>query len=302
MSKGKLAKFADMASYPHVFEYPYSVVEDVPFEMRGHWREQFFKNDNPIVLELGCGRGEYAVGLARRYPDRNFIGVDIKGARMWSGATDSLREGLKNVAFLRTNIEIIDRFFAPGEVQEIWLTFSDPQMKKATKRLTSTYFLNRYRHFLCDNGIIHLKTDSNFLFTYTRYVTDINHLPVDVCTEDLYKEQWTMDNGQLTMRNEQRTMDNRQCTMKNEQRTMDNEISPSASPIVHCPLSIAHSSLDLSIRTYYEQQWLARGITIKYLRFHLPATGTLVEPEVDIPLDDYRSYNRDKRSSLTTSR
>ena len=141
MGKGKLAKFADMAEYPHGFEYPYSVMDDSPCEMKGRWKSDFFKNDNPIVLELGCGRGEYTVGLARRYPEKNFIGVDIKGARMWTGATDALREGLKNVAFLRTNIEIIDRFFAPDEVCEIWLTFSDPQMKKATKRLTSTYFM-----------------------------------------------------------------------------------------------------------------------------------------------------------------
>ena len=213
-----------MASYPHVFEYPMgALVNDelrmtndeckLPassgcdsdssfvtrhssfetrhssFPLRGRWRQEFFKNDNPIVLELGCGRGEYAVGLARRYPDRNFIGVDIKGSRMWSGATESLKEGLKNVAFLRTNIEIIDHFFAPGEVQEIWLTFSDPQMKKATKRLTSTYFLARYRHFLEDGGLIHLKTDSNFLFTYTKYMVEANHLPVEVCTEDLYGDK-----------------------------------------------------------------------------------------------------------------
>ena len=259
MSKGKLAKFADMASFPHVFEYPFSVVEDVPFPMRGHWRDQFFKNDNPIVLELGCGRGEYAVGLARRYPERNFIGVDIKGARMWSGATESLKEGLQNVAFLRTNIEIIDRFFAPGEVQEIWLTFSDPQMKKATKRLTSTYFLQRYRHFLSDNGLIHLKTDSNFLFTYTKYVVEENRLPMEVCTEDLY----------------------------------GNGVSGIAAD---------NTAIDLSIRTYYEQQWLSRGITIKYMRFRLPAEGDLVEPEVEIEMDDYRSYNREKRSSLKTSK
>ena len=259
MSKGKLAKFADMASYPHVFEYPFSVVEDVPFEMRGQWRERFFKNDHPLVLELGCGRGEYAVGLARRYPQCNFIGVDIKGARMWSGATEALREGLTNVAFLRTNIEIIDRFFAPGEVQEIWLTFSDPQMKKATKRLTSTYFLERYRRFLVDQGIVHLKTDSNFLFTYTKYVVAENRLPMEACTEDLYGRGEPLPDSR-------------------------------------------HSSFDLSIRTYYEQQRLSRGLTIKYLRFHLPTEGTLREPEVDIPLDEYRSYNREKRSSLTTSR
>ena len=178
---------------------------------------------------------------------------------MWSGATESLKEGLQNVAFLRTNIEIIDRFFAPGEVQEIWLTFSDPQMKKATKRLTSTYFLQRYRHFLSDNGLIHLKTDSNFLFTYTKYVVEENHLPMEVCTEDLY----------------------------------GNGVSGIAAD---------NTAIDLSIRTYYEQQWLSRGITIKYMRFRLPAEGDLVEPEVEIEMDDYRSYNREKRSTLKTSK
>ena len=252
MSKGKLAKFADMAAYPHVFEYPFSVADEVPFEMKGRWNEQFFHNDHPIVLELGCGRGEYTVGLARLFPDKNFIGVDIKGARMWSGATESLHEGLKNVAFLRTNIEIIDRFFAPEEVGEIWLTFSDPQMKKAAKRLTSTYFMSRYRRFLTDNGLIHLKTDSNFMFTYTKYMVEHNHLPVEFSTDDLY-----------------------------------------------------HSGLVdniLSIRTYYEQQWLDRGLNIKYLKFHLPQDGELQEPDIEIELDDYRSYNRSKRSGLTTSK
>jgi tRNA (guanine-N7-)-methyltransferase len=252
MGKGKLEKFADMREYPHVFEYPYSVAEDVPCDMRGQWGCRFFGNDNPIVLELGCGRGEYTVGLARLYPDKNFIGVDIKGARMWSGATDALREGLKNVAFLRTNIEIIDRFFAPDEVSEIWLTFSDPQMKKATKRLTSTYFMNRYRRFLVDGGLIHLKTDSNFMFTYTRYMVERNALPVDFQTEDLY-----------------------------------------------------HSGLVddiLGIRTYYEQQWLDRGLNIRYMKFHLPQAGELVEPDVEIELDEYRSYNRSKRSGLATSK
>ena len=252
MGKGKLAKFADMAGYPHVFEYPCSVVDEVNFEMKGNWKRDFFKNDNPIVLELGCGRGEYTVGLARRYPEKNFIGVDIKGARMWTGATDALNEGLKNVAFLRTNIEIIDRFFAAGEVDEIWLTFSDPQMKKATKRLTSTYFMNRYRRFLVPDGLIHVKTDSNFMFTYTKYMVEGNKLPVEILTDDLYHSG------------------------------MDDDI--------------------LSIRTYYEQQWLDRGITIKYICFHLPQEGELVEPDVEIELDSYRSYDREKRSSLMTSK
>ena len=302
MSKGKLAKFADMASYPHVFECPFKVNVHSDFPLRGHWRSGFFHNDNPIVLELGCGRGEYTVGLARRYPERNFIGVDIKGARMWSGATESLKEGLTNVAFLRTNIEIIDRFFAPGEVQEIWLTFSDPQMKKATKRLTSTYFLCRYRRFLTDGGLIHLKTDSNFLFTYTKYVCEVNQLPVEVCTEDLY------GNSQFIIHNSQFIIHNSQLAAPGDKpEALMNVDKPEA--IMNYELSIMNSSIDLSIRTYYEQMWLDRGITIKYLRFHLPATldgrpteDVLVEPDVEIPLDDYRSYSREKRSSLTTAR
>lgn len=186
MSKGKLAKFADMASYRHVFQYPFGAMQNQEFEMKGHWREMFFHNNNPIVLELGCGKGEYTVELARIFPEVNFIGVDIKGARMWTGATQALNAGLKNVAFLRTNIEIIDRFFCKDEVQEIWLTFSDPQMKNPRKRLTSTYFMERYRHFLCDGGVVHLKTDSNFLFTYTTYMVKHNELPLLFHTEDLY--------------------------------------------------------------------------------------------------------------------
>lgn len=252
MGKNKLQKFADMASYPHVFEYPYSVADNVPFEMKGNWRRDFFGNDHPVVLELGCGRGEYTVGLGKLFPGKNFIGVDIKGARMWGGATETLQEGLKNVAFLRTNIEIIDRFFAKDEIDEIWLTFSDPQMKKATKRLTSTYFMNRYRNFLRPGGTIHVKTDSQFMFTYTRLMLEKNHLPVGVVTEDLY-----------------------------------------------------HSGLAdeiLGIRTYYEQQWLDRGLNIKYIRFQLPAEGELAEPEEEIELDSYRSYNRSKRSGLQTSK
>ena len=252
MSKGKLAKFADMETYENVFQYPFSVVEHVPFEMKGHWREQYFHNDHPIVLELGCGKGEYTVELAKLYPDTNFIGVDIKGARMWTGATQALHEGLKNVAFLRTNIEIIERFFSENEVQEIWLTFSDPQMKNPRKRLTSTYFMERYRKFLVDGGIIHLKTDSNFLFTYTTYMVEHNHLPVLLSTRDLYSED-----------------------------SENSEYSEAA-----------------SIQTYYESMWIARGLNIKYMKWRLPRTGTLSEPDVEIELDDYRSYHRTKRSSL----
>ena len=252
MGKGKLQKFAEMETFSNVFQCPYSVVEVAPFKLKGCWCEEFFHNSNPIVLELGCGRGEYTVELARLYPDMNFIGVDIKGARMWTGAKQALVEGLQNVAFLRTNIEIIDRFFAEGEVQEIWLTFSDPQMKNPRKRLSSTLFLSRYRRFLVDGGTIHLKTDSNFLFTYTRYVVEKNSLPLLFSTEDLYH---------------------------------DNRIDDDTRRI-------------LSIQTYYESMWIERGLNIKYMKFQLPSEGLLEEPDIEIELDEYRSYRRDKRSPL----
>jgi len=165
-----------------------SAVSHQHHEMAGHWRDRFFHNDYPIVLELGCGRGEYTVGLARRYPDKNFIGVDIKGARMWAGAKEAETEGLKNVAFLRTNIEVITAFFAKDEVDEIWITFCDPQMKKATKRLTSTYFMQRYQQIVKPNGLIHLKTDSPFLYAYTIEMLRLNPYPVVAHTDDLYGE------------------------------------------------------------------------------------------------------------------
>ena len=276
MGKGKLAKFADMETYENVFQYPFSVIDNVPFEMRGHWREQYFHNDHPIVLELGCGKGEYTVELAKLYPDVNFIGVDIKGARMWTGATQALKEGLKNVAFLRTNIEIIERFFAEDEVQEIWLTFSDPQMKNPRKRLTSTYFMERYRKFLVDGGIIHLKTDSNFLFTYTTYMVEHNALPVLFRTEDLYGDhQWSARPKDACYQRDAR-MVNGQWSMFNAEL--------------------------LSIQTYYESMWIARGLNIKYMKWQLPKNVALEEPDVEIELDDYRSYHRTKRSSLNKAK
>ena len=168
-----------METFSNVFQSPYK-------PMAGHWRDSYFHNNNPIVLELGCGRGEYTVGLARKYPEKNFIGVDIKGARMWAGAKEAETEGLKNVAFLRTNIEFITDFFAADEVDEIWITFCDPQMKKATKRLTSTYFMQRYQRMVKPGGRIHLKTDSPFLYTYTTEMLRLNPYPVLANTDDLY--------------------------------------------------------------------------------------------------------------------
>ncbi len=282
MGKGKLQKFADMAKNPLVVECPYEDIApfiehfsepsasekpEGDFYLRGHWNESFFHNDRPIVLELGCGRGEYTVGLGRRYPDKNYIGVDIKGARMWTGAQEALKEGLKNVAFLRTNIEFISFFFAPDEISEIWLTFSDPQMKKVTKRLSSTYFLQRYRKFMQSGGLIHLKTDSNFLFTYTEEMLKANNISPIAKTRNLYAEP------------------------------VSGTWSPKADSTTPQEPLIGIAS---SIQTYYEQMWRGRGIDIKYLCFPLPQEGTLVEPNVEIPLDEYRSYSRQKRSACET--
>lgn len=188
MAPNKLQKFSEMETIPFVLQYPFSVLKEKGFPLKGRWREDFFHNENPIVLELGCGKGEYTVGLAERYPDKNFIGIDIKGARMWTGAKQALVNDMKNVAFLRTHIEMLEEFFAPGEVDEIWITFPDPQMKKVRKRLTSTRFVEMYRNLLKPGGVIHLKTDSPFLFTYTKILTETNTeaLGVVACTDNLY--------------------------------------------------------------------------------------------------------------------
>lgn len=253
MGKGKLQKFADMAENPLVVECPYGVLMDEGFALTGRWNSDFFHSDGPIVLELGCGRGEYTVGLGRRFPDQHFIGVDIKGARMWHGAREARAEGMQNVGFLRTNIECIDHLFAEDEVSEIWLTFSDPQMKKPTKRLTSTYFLERYRRFMKDGGLVRVKTDSRFLYEYTRVMAEHNHLEIVEQTADLYNTE------------------------------------------------VSDPSLK-EIRTYYEQMWLDRGIPIKYIAFRLRKDVPLEESDVEIQMDDYRSYNHEVVKEIKKSK
>jgi tRNA (guanine-N7-)-methyltransferase len=168
MGKNKLARFAENKILPNVIQ-PTREEALNNFELKGKWRAEFFKNENPIVLELGCGKGEYTVGLAKNFPDKNFIGIDIKGARFWFGAKEAVTEGMNNVAFVRSQIELVDGFFSENEVDEIWITFPDPQIKyRRTKhRLTHPDFLNRYKKFLKPGGIVHLKTDSEFLHGYT---------------------------------------------------------------------------------------------------------------------------------------
>ncbi|MFW5890273.1 MAG: tRNA (guanosine(46)-N7)-methyltransferase TrmB [Marinilabiliaceae bacterium] len=240
-----------MELYTHVVQAPFHEVFEKDHALKGNWRHGFFKNENPLVLELGCGKGEYTVGMGRMFPEKNFLGVDIKGNRMHRGATDALNEGLKNVGFLRTRIEMIASFFAPGEVDEIWLTFPDPQIKKTRKRLTSTRFLDIYRRFLKPGGIIHLKTDSRFMYTYTRELLKVNEIDPIVDIPDLYQHE--------------------------------------------------HTDEVLSLRTFYEEKWLAHDIPIKYLKFRLNPEVLLVEPEVDIEPDTYRSAGRGVKPRRSTT-
>lgn len=252
MGKNKLAKFANMEEYPHVFQYPFAILKEKGFEMKGKWNEVFFKNTNPIILELGCGKGEYTVELAKLFPQKNFIGIDIKGARMWTGAKQSKEEELPNVAFLRTHIELLNHFFEKDEVDEIWITFPDPQMNKTSKRMTSTRFMKLYRQVLKTNGVIHLKSDSNFMFTYTQAMVKENKLPVLFETDNLY------------------------------QSGLVDEI--------------------LKIQTFYEQQWIARGLNIKYLKFICSDLENWTEPDIEIEQDDYRSFGRNNSQTILTKK
>lgn len=239
MGKNKLQKFSDMETFGCVLQYPRHILIAQGFPYAGKWNGGFFSRHNPITLELGCGKGEYTVGLASANPDRNYIGVDIKGARMWKGAQEVEMKGMDNAAFLRTEIEQISSFFAPGEVDEIWITFPDPQMQKARKRLTSSRFLTNYRKFLRTGGVVNLKTDSPFLYEYTKRLVELNNFEVLMQTDDLYG-------------------------------------SGLADPVS-------------SIKTFYEQQWLSRGKTIKLISFRIDG-GDIAEPETeDIERDDYHS-------------
>lgn len=244
MGKNKLRKFGEMEQMANVLQYPFARLDTEGFPLRGRWHDGFFGNTNPITLELGCGKGEYAVGLARRNPGRNYIGIDIKGARMYTGAKAAVTEGLPNVAFLRTSIELLDRFFAPGEVDEIWVTFPDPQMKKTRKRLTSTRFLELYRTVASPQAMLRLKCDSPFLYQYTLDMAAASGLAVEAHTDDLY-----------------------------------------------APAAAALPSPLREIRTHYEQQWLDRGLSIKYIALQL-GSQPLSEPESEPEHDTYRSYSR----------
>jgi len=190
MTKRKLQRFAENAMLPNVFQ-PKIIYPPVDHEMKGFWNKKYFPLNHPLVLELGCGRGEYTVNLATMFPENNYIGIDFKGARLWRGAKTSWENKLMHVAFLRIQIQRIESYFAPGEVDELWLTFPDPQPQKSRerKRLTSPRFLNMYKNILKKDGVIHLKTDDQGLYDYTLQVLEENKYTILDSTNDLYQAE-----------------------------------------------------------------------------------------------------------------
>ncbi len=197
-NKNKLQRFAENLTFPNLFQYRYEEIVK-GFHLKGKWKQDFFKNNHPLFLELGCGKGEYTIGLARRHPEKNYIGMDIKGARMWRGLKTAQEENLKNVAFVRTRIELAAYYFGEREVDGLWITFPDPQIKakKERKRLTSQRFLERYAQFLHPDAIIRLKTDALLLYDYTREVIENNGHILLESHEDIYRSGWDNELTQI---------------------------------------------------------------------------------------------------------
>jgi len=166
MGKNKLKRFAENETFENLFQHNHYTMSEESFPLKGKWHSNYFSNENPIVLELGCGRGEYTIGMAQSFPDKNFIGIDRKGARLWRGCKEALEKNFKNVAFLRIKIDDIEHYFTQNEIQEIWVTFPDPQLKKERKRLVSPNFISKYRKILNLSGVVHLKTDCRELYEY----------------------------------------------------------------------------------------------------------------------------------------
>lgn len=192
-SKNKLKRFKENETFSNVFQPKRDELTEGTYEYKGRWNEKVFKNDNPLVLELGCGKGEYTVGLAQKYPDKNFIGIDIKGARFWRGAKTALETELKNVAFIRSQIELLDFMFEENEVDEIWITFPDPQIKyKRTKhRMTNPEFLAMYQRVLKPGSIVNLKTDSEFMYGYTLGILQAEGHEILHANHDVYKNEYS---------------------------------------------------------------------------------------------------------------
>ena len=247
MGKDKLRKFRENETFKCLIQPATSEVLGCDHPLKGNWGRDFFMNDKPIVLELGCGKGDYTIDLAERNPSFNYIGIDIKGARLWKGAKYATEHNLSNVGFLRTRIEFIESLFAPGEVSEIWITFADPQIGREKKRLTAPLFMNRYRNFLKEGGIIHLKTDSRYLHEYSLAMAQQNGLKILAAATDIYGAD--------------------------RERLYESGLSSLCG-------SDAVDAL-FEVQTFYESQYLAQGFEITYLSFLADHSGDYVSPEWD---------------------
>ena len=274
MGHDKLRKFAENETFSCLLQPSskelladgYANLRD--HEVKGRWRERMFPHsqapaDGGIVLELGCGKGEYTIDLALRDPSRNYVGVDIKGARLWKGAKYATQHSLPNVAFLRTRVEFISAFFAPGEVSEIWLTFSDPQFRSENSRLSSPVFLERYRSFLKPGGLVHLKTDSRFLHEYTKAVCKVNGLELTACTADLYGAARVAADSRVA------------ADFKSAAATTAATATAEAT----------------AVQTFYEKMFLEQGYPITYMAFRLDHDGPFAAPRdpEDFDSDHWRS-------------
>ena len=294
MGHGKLKKFAENETFRCLLQPDASSVLDKEpgsrelrlrdHAIKGRWSEEMFGNNHPIVLELGCGGGDYTIALAERHPENNYIGVDIKGARLWKGAKYATEKALPNVAFLRTRIEFIEAFFGPGEVSEIWLTFSDPQLRGSENaRLSSPLFLERYRKFLKPGGVIHLKTDSRYLFEYTSAVCKVNGLRVLASSTDIYREGTLVSKPMATL-----------GLVRGRGPQTDEAVGKLACPANgqavggagaqrrrcgdECALPVSLEELT-GVQTFYEKMFLEMGLPITYLAFCIDHEGTYAYPE-----------------------
>jgi tRNA (guanine-N7-)-methyltransferase len=237
LGKNKLARWTELGSYDNVIQPLIDDISSSDHPIKGRWNQDLFKNTNPVVLELGCGRGEYTIGLANTFPSKNFIGIDIKGARMWRGAKTANEQNLQNAAFLRTRIEFINSFFDEDEVDEIWITFPDPHPggRNSNKRLTSDWYLTAYQKFLKNKGVIHLKTDNKELYEFTYKLVQNNKLETIAATSDLYstKSVYSQDAG------------------------------------TNFAYNVSTGNDILSIKTHYENIFLNSGCKITYIAFRL---------------------------------
>ena len=308
MGHGKLRKFAENETFKCLLQPSASEVMDksdggfrvLDHPIKGNWNSNMFAKAQPIVLELGCGRGEYTIDLSRRVPSRNYIGVDIKGARLWQGAKYAVEHDLPNVAFLRTRIELIEAFFAPREVSEIWLTFSDPQLGSANKRLSSPVFLEKYRKFLAPGGRIHLKTDSRFLYEYTKAVANANGLNILAATTDLYNPNVPISTSHPQLDSDPNThrhpeLDSESDAFRNPE--LDSGSDAFRNPELDSEPNRANAIPELDketmaaltdVQTFYERMFMKQGYKINYLCFTINHEGPFVAPS-DFDSDYWRS-------------